>query len=324
MITIVDDIIDCLNLSERENLPIVLWGVGSWGRLFYYSKMYRIDDICDSDPCQREKFATDNNIKILSPTEIESKYKGKLFIIINSFGYTRRLQEELFTELCCLKISAKLVSLHTNIGFDLYSKDFVFKGKRLLLFEHLYNCGFNTQRMSERCIEIAIMQEWLKAKKNVVEIGAVSPYYFPGYIEEIVDPADRHVLVTERKSVFDVDLRGKNVLCISTVEHIGTGQYGVSEKRDAVMAIRKILDESAHCLITTPIGENPLIDEYLRDNYLDENTFVYYRNFVGNKWEKWDTGDDVQSLINYCRRVREVYVSRDLLGANCAIMIIIR
>lgn len=81
--------------------------------------------------------------------------------------------------------------------------------------------------MTERCLEIAIAKIWLKKNaKNIIEIGAVTLYYFK-IIHDVCDPADSHQNVNLKTSMFDIDLVGKNVLSISTIEHIGIGDYGV-------------------------------------------------------------------------------------------------
>ena len=61
---------------------------------------------------------------------------------------------------------------------------------------------------------------------RVVETGAVTPDDWPGRITTVVDPYDPHPLVTHRTSLFGTDLSGLDVLAISTLEHIGVGDYG--------------------------------------------------------------------------------------------------
>jgi hypothetical protein len=48
-----------------------------------------------------------------------------------------------------------------------------------------------------------------------------------GKLDNVVDPADPRVLVTLRASLFDFDLRVRTALSISSLEHVGTGQYGL-------------------------------------------------------------------------------------------------
>jgi hypothetical protein len=103
-----------------------------------------------------------------------------------------------------------------------------YRGDIVPLFYHRYNCGTAyDERTTERTVEMALADLWLtRHHDNVIELGAVTPYYFPGRIPVVVDPTDRHPLVTISESLFTVDFKAKNVLCISTIEHIGTSDYG--------------------------------------------------------------------------------------------------
>lgn len=95
-------------------------------------------------------------------------------------------------------------------------------GSSLPCFYHPHNCGVNASpRRTERTVELPIADRWLHAVDlaNVVEIGAVTPYYWPGRIARVIDPADNRA--TEKASLFDVDFAGRDVLSISTIEHVG-------------------------------------------------------------------------------------------------------
>ncbi len=156
---------------------------------------------------------------------------------------------------------------------------FVFKGKKIYLIESPYNCGFRNHRMTERCLEVAIAKDWLsKNSENLVEIGAVTPYYFRNLTHDVCDPADKHTKVNLQTSMFNLDLQNKNVLSISTIEHIGTGEYGLSidSKESAVLALKKILNESKKCLITFPIGANRDLEQYVFGTKFPETVTVSF------------------------------------------------
>lgn len=145
---------------------------------------------------------------------------------------------------------------------------FRFRGRELPYFFHAYNCGWPPYT-SERTVELALADDWLsrQAGTRVIEIGAVTPYYWPGRIGEIVDPFDPHPRVTDRRSLLDVDLRGTHVLSISTFEHIGTGDYASQESPEKVSeAFAKLLAEAAAFLVTVPTGYNARVDELLFDS----------------------------------------------------------
>ena len=126
--------------------------------------------------------------------------------------------------------------------------------------------------MAERCLEITIAKIWLKKNtKNIIEIGAVTPYYFK-IIHDVCDHEDSHQNVNQKTSMFDIDLVGKNLLNISTIEHIGIGDYGVpiNKNESALLALKKILNESRRCLVTFPIRANRELEEYvLRKDFLN-------------------------------------------------------
>jgi hypothetical protein len=113
---------------------------------------------------------------------------------------------------------------------------------------------------------MALADRWLEqfGPEDVYEIGAVTPYYWPHRVRRVIDPSDAHMLVSHRQSVFDFDLRGRAVLSVSTLEHIGAGQYGLErDPSQAVVALRKVYTEAANLLITVPVGYNSLLDEAL-------------------------------------------------------------
>ncbi len=118
--------------------------------------------------------------------------------------------------------------------------------------------------ITERRVEVSLGHTWLNSVSSPWEVGAVMPYYFPDLCGVVIDPGDESPLVTLKNSLFDLDFKGQNVLSISTIEHVGTGQYGLSkEGGNAVDAYKKITDEADKFLITAPIGQNKTLDRFL-------------------------------------------------------------
>ncbi len=95
---------------------------------------------------------------------------------------------------------------------------FEFAGKVFKLFVSNHNCGWPPARMTERAVELPLADRWLESvdAARVMEIGAVTPYYWPRRVPHVVDPYDPHPLVTTKASLFDVDLSAGPVLSIST------------------------------------------------------------------------------------------------------------
>lgn len=164
--------------------------------------------------------------------------------------------------------------------------EFTLKGRKYSLFQHSYNCGYSQTRMTERSVELALAQKYAdECDGDITEIGAVTPYYFySDRITEIIDPTDIHRRVMP-KSMFACDLKGKNVLSISTVEHIGTSDFGMHESENAIDAINKILTEANSCLITAPLGYNSLLDQWVMEHYKNDMVSILRRS-VNNHWEE--------------------------------------
>ena len=178
------------------------------------------------------------------------------------------------------------------------SAPFHYRGCQFELFEHEYNCGRKTTLMTERALELSIADWWLEnhANDDVVEVGAVTPYYWENRIKTIVDPADTHPAVTHRQSLFDIDFTGRTVLSISTVEHIGTSEYNLQALRseDCVSGLRRILEQSKSCLVTFPTGYTQALDAYVVSpafkallEALSINISVFKRNPFGNRYEPY-------------------------------------
>ena len=105
--------------------------------------------------------------------------------------------------------------------------------------------------------------------------------------------------------MFELDLRGKNVLCISTLEHISTGEYGVNINTDEspLKGLKKIVQESKECFITFPVGACKELDEYFAaekfkniplNNLESLEVLFYKRGFEDNDWKE----EKEFSLIN--------------------------
>jgi len=167
-------------------------------------------------------------------------------------------------------------------------KTFTFNGKKYKLFCHTYNCGWPPYRMTERSVELAIADKWLENNKNVIEIGAVTPYYWPHRIKDIVDPTDTHKLINIKKTLCDINLTGKNILSLSTIEHIGNREYGLEKEPElALQAFEKIIKESKHSLITIPVGYNLTLDAYIFNRSKNDINIFYLARGNGRRDNDW-------------------------------------
>lgn len=168
-------------------------------------------------------------------------------------------------------------------------RNFHFKNRKIDLYLNKFNCGDNINyRLTERSIELALAKEWLKNKSDFIEIGAVTPYYQDIYIpHDVIDPMDSHKLVNIKKSMFEKDLKDSNILSISTIEHIGTNDYGLHQKETAIDAFNKIINESKTCFITFPLGYNKTLDDFINHIYGTKNydIIIYSRSWNKNDWK---------------------------------------
>ena len=133
-------------------------------------------------------------------------------------------------------------------------------GAEFPCFLHHLNCGANPAAATERTVELALADRWLAAAPpaRVVEVGAVTPYYWPGRVARVADPADPHPAVTDRLPVGRLDLTGLAVLSLSTFEHIGSGEYGLAPDPPALRAaVDQLCREAAAFLVTVPTGYTP-------------------------------------------------------------------
>jgi hypothetical protein len=175
--------------------------------------------------------------------------------------------------------------------FDWKNKSFFnYQNEKLNYFFHQYNCGYPPFKCTERIVELSIADCWLNKVDDVVhEIGCVTSYYWPKRVEHIIDPFDSHPLNLNKKDMFDVDLHNKNVLSISTIEHIGLNQYDQNSNFTACDAFQKIYTESSSCLVTFPLGYNKLLDNYICDEYgnsIDSSSLTYYERIKTNLFRK--------------------------------------
>jgi hypothetical protein len=142
---------------------------------------------------------------------------------------------------------------------------FRFAGRDYPYFVHHHNCGFPAAFATERTVELALADEWLHRvpAERVIEVGAVTPYYWPRRVARVVDPADPHAQVTDRREMARVDLSGADVLCVSTLEHFGHGDYGLPGDPGLFRAaVEQLAREPASFLVTIPVGYNAVADAW--------------------------------------------------------------
>jgi hypothetical protein len=145
------------------------------------------------------------------------------------------------------------------------SNKFTIGKVELEYFDHPYN---NTS-VNERRVEVPLGQHFCNlfndGSLSFIEVGAVMPYYQEGYQQHhTIDLFDPHPDCIKLDALKENYTNG-NVLSISTIEHIGTSDYGAtpSDPHDAFKCLQKIISEAKHYLITWPAGYNVTLDDDL-------------------------------------------------------------
>lgn len=167
---------------------------------------------------------------------------------------------------------------------------FPINGENLDLIYSKHNCYFPPFRMTERGLELALAKRFLAQVQgqNVLEIGAVTPYYWPGEISRVLDPHDKHPSVNLKMKWQDYDGDCRTVLSISTFEHIGASDYTSTESSsDFADAIGKLLRESHRFLVTYPAGYHPAFDSHIQSIDCKAHSIelaAWVRGRRGNAW----------------------------------------
>jgi hypothetical protein len=180
----------------------------------------------------------------------------------------------------------------------------IYNGQHVPLFFHPFNCGDAKVRTTERSVELALAFRWLRLLSGpAIEVGAVTPYYLDANseltkkIKRVIDPVDPHLRVTDRCSLFDYNFSGRNVISISTLEHVGTGDYGLSDE-DCVHACEKLVRDTASCFITVPLGYNQKLDFHLHSAHWPRTTLtLVYRSPSLNDWKVTSDRDFIGKIL---------------------------
>lgn len=143
--------------------------------------------------------------------------------------------------------------------------------------------GYNTPSQNERTIELSLAEYFLNKFNNnsIIEIGAVTPYYFNSS-HKIIDPFDPYKFA-ERIDARNYQYFNKNVLSISTIEHIGNGEFNSSIDDSAFILLDRITKESDNYLITIPLGYNFKLESAIERS--DLNFIIFERINTANEWK---------------------------------------
>lgn len=146
---------------------------------------------------------------------------------------------------------------------------------RFSIYSHEYrDHPHNTTIRNERAVEVVLAERFLAEFNHpqVLEIGAVTPYYIERS-HVVADPFDDHPRVTIKARAEEIDYTGRDVLSISTLEHIGESEG--SARDGAWPVVERLVRDCRNCLITWPVGLNPGLDQAAR-TVQDQLMLMFY------------------------------------------------
>ena len=136
--------------------------------------------------------------------------------------------------------------------------------------EQLVDDPVNTTAINERALEIPIGIRFLNhyPMESVDELGAVMCFY--GLQEHrIVDlfEKDNPAGLVHNVDAMDWDFTGRNVLSLSTVEHIGLSDYDNTDLRPekAIEVCEKIIAEADNYLISWGLLYHDVLDTWVKE-----------------------------------------------------------
>ena len=154
--------------------------------------------------------------------------------------------------------------------------------------------GYNSPNSNERRVELPISFWFIENySENLIEIGEVSPFYRePNHtVYDLVNQHGKTIV----KDVMDVDYTGANVVSVSTIEHVGHGDYGhAKEEGKAWKLFEKIRKESKNYLISFPVGYNLSLEKTLTENRVE---YILMKRDENNNWTA--TKDQTLSDFKY-------------------------
>ncbi len=147
---------------------------------------------------------------------------------------------------------------------------------------------------NERCVELALARALMAgiAPERLLEVGRVTPHYFPGshVVVDKYEPGSLQVDIADFKSSCRFDL----VLSVSTFEHIAFDEPGAPPTPEAVAAkvsaaldkCRSILAPGGLLAITVPLGYNPALDTMIATGKLGWDRASWFKRFPRRRWRQ--------------------------------------
>ncbi len=148
---------------------------------------------------------------------------------------------------------------------------FNYRGKQYDYFDHKHNQTLN----NERCVEVTLGREYMLNHKDdgILEVGAVSPCYFPcpsnHTVVDLIEQPQNVKLLSQ--CACETDYTDQNVLSISTIEHVKSGEPWKGQSTELVPdaaynVLLKMVSDSKSAFITWALGVHCNLDKMFADN----------------------------------------------------------
>lgn len=168
---------------------------------------------------------------------------------------------------------------------------FEFRGRSYDYMRQRYNNTWGNERTVEIPIALALLKD--HSGKKVLEIGNVLSHYVP-ISHEVVDKYERAPGVINHDIVDYAPGRTYDlILTISTLEHVGADEVLCDPDPDrgkvigAFSNLRKLLAPGGLLFVTLPMGQNPYLDELLRNGTIKfGEKYGMRRISADNEWRE--------------------------------------
>lgn len=141
---------------------------------------------------------------------------------------------------------------------------------------------YNEAFKNERSVEIPLGRYFLQKFNDTLEVGAVLPYY-GNDSHTIIDLTDAHPK-SQKFNALDYNYINRNVLSISTIEHMMKREYNNGSDEDSINFLKKVVSSAKNYLITWGVSYNEFLDEYIK-NHTEIPRFILRRVNQNNEWE---------------------------------------
>lgn len=168
-----------------------------------------------------------------------------------------------------------------------------------------YFPAFGPSGLNERIIEIPIAYEYANifSGKKILEVGKV----LSTYMQIDCDMVD---LTEKAPGVLNIDImdylpdkKYDLILCLSTIEHIGYGDYdkeiNPNKCLKAINHMIELLSQNGLLVTTAPIGWNPTFDEALVQKSLPFTEIYYMKRKSRGIWYQTDYLKAINSRYGY-------------------------